>query len=164
MTQPESRKISPSKSLVVQFSRLFGSTSAKASQVARTNAQWKRLLRQVLQELNRYLGCNVDTDEVHRVMLYSGLAAADHSLNDEFFWPGYVEGITRLALVLMGDYPDHRLRRRGSKKKGHYKLDLHRSVHYTRNTAQRFRALVFGYRSKLLKLDVDPEDAYMEFI
>ena len=92
----------------------------------RSSGEWRKTLRAVLHELDCYIAHNVDTDELHRMMLLSGLAGADESLKEENFWPGYAEGITRLALVLLGDYPDHRRRKRGRKEDDHYKLDLHR--------------------------------------
>jgi hypothetical protein len=97
----------------VQLARLFGAASAEAKMKSRSPAQWKRTLRGVLLELFRYLEANVETDDVHWPMLHSGLAAAYESLKGSDFWPGYVEGITRLALILMGDYPDHRKRKEG---------------------------------------------------
>jgi hypothetical protein len=93
----------------VQLSRLFGTGSSEAKLERRSDKQWKRTLLNVLQELDRYLAANVETDEVHRLMLHSGLYAAHVSLEEQDFWPGYAEGITRLALILMGDYPDHPL-------------------------------------------------------
>jgi hypothetical protein len=97
--------------MAVQLGRLFGAASREATNKTRTPAQWKMTLRKVLSELSGYLEANVDTDEVHRGMLRSGLAAAYHSLEEDDFWPGYVEGITRITLVLMGDYPGHQKRR-----------------------------------------------------
>lgn len=78
---------------------------------SRSAEQWKRTLLAVLAELDRYLAANVETDDVHLLMLHSGLYAAHESLRHEDFWPGYVEGITRFAVLLMGDYPDHRRRK-----------------------------------------------------
>jgi hypothetical protein len=69
------------------------------------------------------------------------LAAADESLKDEDFWLGYAEGITRLALVLLGDYPDHRKRKPGRKKDSHYKLNACRSSQWMQAPQQRFGAL-----------------------
>ena len=85
----------------------------------RTPTEWRKTLRLELQELDRYLTENVETDDLHKSMLRLGLDSADKALNEEDFWPGYLEGITRLALLLMGDYPDHRGRKPGRKKSEH---------------------------------------------
>src|ERR1700735_1686761 len=111
----------------VQLARLFGADSACARAGRQSNAQWRRTLLNVLHELDRYLAANVVTDEVHMLMLHSGLYAAHESLKQEAFWPGYTEGIIRVALVLMGDYPDHRRRMKGRKQKTHYSLSRPRS-------------------------------------
>ncbi len=124
-----------------QLSRLFGSTSKLASADARTPAQWRKVLRAVLQEIEGYVAENVDSDEMHKLMLLSGILAADEALNEDDFWPGYVEGITRLMLILLGDYPDHRRRKYGRKKEDHYKLDRLRSVQWVQTPEQRFRTL-----------------------
>ncbi len=65
---------------------------------------------------------NVHSDDIHRLELNAGLYAARMSLETEDFWPGYVEGITRFALTLMGHYPDHHKRKGGRKWEGYYCL------------------------------------------
>ena len=112
----------------VQLARLFGSSSSEATLDKRSVAKWRHTLLNVLSELERYLAENIATDDVHLLMLHSGIDAARASLQTEEFWPGYAEGITRLALLLMGDYPDHRRRKRGRKQEGHYLLSRLRSV------------------------------------
>ena len=106
----------------VHLSRLFGQNSREAKKDNRTPAEWKRTLKKILDELYQYLEENVHTDEMHELMLYSCLYAAHESLKEKDFWPGYLEGITRLSFLLMGDYPDHRHRRGGKKTKNHYSL------------------------------------------
>lgn len=134
--------------MLSQLSRLFGAGSKEARERTRTAATWKRTLRKVLHELDRYVQANVDTDELHSIIIASGLFAADESLKDEDFWPGYAEGLTRVVLALMGDVPDHRKRKGGARSSDHYRLDLHRSLLYHQNSDQRFRTLlaagVFG--------------------
>lgn len=73
---------------------------------------------------------NADTDELHRFIILSGLYAADEALKQDDFWQGYVEGITRALLILLGDYPDHRDRKTGRKDEAHYKLDTMRSAQW----------------------------------
>lgn len=125
----------------VQLARFFGSASPEAKLTMATAADWRRTLRKVLRELDRYLSENVETDAVHRLMLHSGLFAASESLKRHNFWPGYVEGITRLALLLMGDYPDHRKRVRGRRRGEHYQLSRLREVHFNQTPSQKLRTL-----------------------
>ncbi|HKM89547.1 MAG TPA: hypothetical protein VJX29_02945 [Candidatus Acidoferrales bacterium] len=126
----------------VQLARLFGSASPEVTREMKSPEQWRRILQRVLLELDRYLSANVETDAVHRVMLHSGLHAANESLKRQDFWPGYVEGITRLALLLMGDYPDHRKRRRGQRPGERYRLSRLREVHFTQTPAQKLMTLM----------------------
>lgn len=130
------------KSLQNQLARLFGANSKEARKTARIVTGWKSTLRKVLHELDHYVRANVDSDELHSFILATGFAAADESLKEEQFWPGYAEGITRVLLSLLGDYPDHRRRKGGAKSADHYLLNLHRSLHYTQGTEQRFRTLI----------------------
>jgi hypothetical protein len=146
----------------VQLARLFGSSSSEARTEGRSVTQWKRTLRATLRELDRYLDANVETDEIHSRMLYSGLAAAKESLKGENFWPGYAEGLTRLALVLMGDYPDHRKRKGGRKQENHYDLSRQRSVRYAQTSEQKLKTLIAAPPLGI-KLSVDPWDALREF-
>ena len=158
-----SRKSKVPKSFQVQFARLFGSESKLARADELTDKQWQAALRQVLHELDRYVRENVETDAVHLLMLYTGLYAADESLNDDDFWPGYAEGITRALLVLLGDYPDHRRRKGGRKKAEHYSLDLFRDLRYLQNSDQKFRTLVAAFRFGVPQLSKSPLDALSEF-
>src|SRR6266851_5780156 len=96
------------RAVQVQLARLFGADSKKAKQETRTPTQWKAVLREVVRELKNYIRANVDSDDLHVVMIDSGLFAAREALNEADFWPGYAEGITRALLLLLGDYPDHR--------------------------------------------------------
>ena len=77
--------------------------------------------------------------------------------------PGYVEGITRLALVLLGDYPDHRKLRPGRKKDDHYKLSGCRSGHWVQTPEQRFRTLWAAGRVGYPKFSAPPRDVLDEF-
>jgi len=146
----------------IQLSRLFGSDSRKAKAKTRTDAEWRRTLLDILHEIDRYLTANIHTDEVHLMMLHSGLAAADESLKAEDFWPGYAEGITRLALVLMGDYPDHRRRKGGRRRDNHYLLSRRRSVRYIQTWPQKLNTLL---TAPFLGINfrTPPQDALDEF-
>jgi hypothetical protein len=126
----------------VQLARLFGAASSEAMMKRRLPAPWKRSLRGILHELFRYLEANVETDDVHWPMLYSGLAAVYELPKSNDFWPRYVEGITRLALILMGDYPDHRNRGRGRKPEDHYRLSQRKSVQHVQTPNQKLGTLV----------------------
>jgi len=146
----------------VQLSRLFGSESRIASRSERSDAEWKRDLKLVLAEIWDYLDTNIETDIVHRRMIHSGFMAADHALTEEIFWPGYVEGITRILLCLLGDYPDHRKRKTGTKKSGHYRLSKDRSLTFTQTRKQRSHML-FWSAPALLELQSTPLTALHDF-
>jgi len=151
------------RAMQVQLARLFGSNSKKAAVDMQTPAQWRKTLRAVLNEMENYIAANVDTDEFHREMLLSGLVGANEALKQEEFWPGYVEGITRLALILLGDYPDHRRRKPGRKDKDHYKLNLCRSMVWMQTPDQRLRTLVAVGNAGFPKLSAHPLDILREF-
>lgn len=151
------------KSMQVQLSRLFGSSSKEASQELKTTAEWKDLLEKVLNELYNYLEANIETDEMHFLMLCSCLVASHESLKNDNFWPGYVEGIIRLALILMGDYPDHRRRKGGRKKQDHYKLNLMRTLTYVQDPDQRVRTLFAASRAGVPPLSCNIRDVMWEF-
>jgi hypothetical protein len=146
----------------IQIARLFGSESAEARMENRSAAQWRRTLVNVLRELEKYLTANVATDELHLLMLYSGLYAAHESLKQEDFWPGYSEGLTRFALLLMGDYPDHRKRKGGQKKDDHYLLSRGRSVCYIQTWPQKLRTLLAAPLLGI-RFGVPPRGALDEF-
>lgn len=147
----------------VQAARLFGLASRAAHATDRTPSEWKRFLDNNLNELFKYIEANVRTDELHRIMIYSGLAAAHEALKQRDFWPGYSEGITRVAFLLIGDYPDHRRRRPGRKTDSHYDLRQLRSVHYIQDSNQRMRTLFAAKRVGLPRLDADPRRVLSEF-
>jgi hypothetical protein len=142
---------------------LFGSASVETSQVTRTASQWKRTLRKVLHELDHYVTANVDTDELHSLIIASGLFAADESLKTDEFWPGYAEGLTRVILALLGDYPDHRRRKRGAKSSDHYSLQYCRSLQYGQNADQRFRTLLAAGAVGLEGLSQPPREVLDDF-
>jgi len=146
----------------VQLARLFGSGSKQAGQKMRTTTEWRKTLKAVLREIDRYITANVDTDELHRWMLLSGLAAAHQSLDEEDFWPGYAEGITRLALTMLGDYPDRR-QKPGRKKDNHYKLSACRSVQWVQTPEQRFSVLLAVGNVGQPKLSARPREVLDEF-
>ena len=151
------------KSWKVQLSRLFGQNSREAQKDNRTPAEWKRTLKKILDELYQYLEENVHTDEMHTLMLYSCLYAAHESLKEKDFWPGYLEGITRLSLLLMGDYPDHRRRRGGKKTKDHYSLNYMRSVIYTQSMSQKVRTMLAAPEVGLPGFNIDVRSALSLF-
>lgn len=159
----ERLKYDASRATSVQLGRLFGARSKLATGELKTKAQWRRALRCVLLEIEKYLDANVDTDEFHRMCLYSGLVGAGEALKQDDFWPGYVEGITRIALTLLGDYPDHRRRKPGRKDEEHYKLDRERSLNWGQTPEQRFRALMHAGEAGFPKLSRKPLDVLGEF-
>jgi hypothetical protein len=149
--------------LRMQLSRLFGADSKTAKMSPQTPAQWRRTLGAVLNELEEYVAANVDTDEVHQWMLFVTFDAARQALKEEDFWPGYVEAITRIALLMMGDYPDHRRRKKGRKDEGHYKLDGHRTVGWSQNPQQRKLTLYAAKQFGFPRLSGDTIDRLHEF-
>jgi hypothetical protein len=151
------------KAIQVQLSRLFGSESKYATCEKRTPAQWRKTLEAVLGEIENYVAANADTDEFHRFKLFSGLHGAREALKQNDFWPGYVEGITRLALILLGDYPDHRRRKSGRKQDNHYKLDLERTLQWIQTPEQRFRTLIHAGEAGFPQLSARPIDVLHEF-
>jgi hypothetical protein len=151
------------RGMQVQLERLFGAKSSEAKTTTRTPAQWRRTLKKVLQELDRYVAENVDTDDLHHLILLSGLAAADESLKGADFWPGYVEGITRFALTLLGDYPDHRKRKTGRRADDHYNLGRLRSVQWVQSRRQRLNTLLAVGAVGFPELSAKPRDVLNDF-
>jgi hypothetical protein len=93
----------------------------------------------------------------------SGLAGAHESLEEEDFWAGYCEGITRLALSLLGDYPDHRRRKGGRRQDDHYRLDVCRSVKWIQTPEQRLQTLLAAGNAGFPELSAKPRDVLNEF-
>jgi len=147
----------------VHLSRLFGSNSREAQKDNRTPAEWKKTLKKILDELYQYLEENVHTDEMHTLMLYACLYAAHESLKEEDFWPGYLEGITRLSFLLMGDYPDHRRRKGGKKSKKHYRLNYMRSVIHSQSMSQKVRTMLAAPKVGLPGFEIDVRSALSLF-
>jgi hypothetical protein len=146
----------------IQLSRLFGESSAIAKH-GTDDKSLRRTFKFVLREIEQYVDANVDTDELHRIMLQSGLYAANEALKEDDFWVAYVEGITRFALTLLGDYPDQRKRKPGRKNADHYKLDRLRTAGWTQNIEQRFRVLIYVGDLGFPELSRRPWDVLMEF-
>jgi hypothetical protein len=146
-----------------QFARLFGATSQEARSDARAETEWRRILKKLLDELYVYASENVQTDEMHWLMICTAFAAANESLKQEYFWPGFVEGLVRLSVLLLGDYPDHRKRKGGRKREAHYQLNLHRTLHYSQTGIQRVRVLYAAKRLGFPELSTSPTDAMSRF-
>lgn len=106
---------------------------------------------------------NVHTDELHWLMICSSFAAANEALKSDDIWPGYTEGLIRLSLLLMGDYPDHRRRKGGKKKDSHYKLDRLRTVHYLQDPDQRVRTIFASKAAGAPILSVSPQEALAQY-
>ena len=147
----------------VQFGRLFGGQTVFNRNDDMTEAEWKRVLHNILRELEQYLKYNVDTDELHMYMIYTGFLAAEKALNERDFWPPYCEAILRISFLLMGDYPDHRRRQGGRKQEGFYSLQRFRTLRYVQETNQKLSTLLAVTRFGLPKLEKDPREALHEF-
>jgi hypothetical protein len=150
-------------SMQVLLSKLFGATSAKAKSDSLSESTYREYLSKIVDELYLYLDENVQTDELHRLMLLSGLVAAKESLNDENYQAGFIEGLTRFSLVLMGDYPDHRKRKGGRKNSEHYKLNLHRSLNFVQDYEQKFRTILAVGNTGFPELSTNPYVALDRF-
>jgi hypothetical protein len=148
--------------MLVQLQRLFGST-VEATRKTRSDAEWRKLLGRTLEELFRYIEHNVHSDGLHMCMLMTGLRSAQESLQEDDFWPGYAEGVTRVALLLMGDYPDHRKRRGGKKTSDHYDLARLRTLTYHQNSDQRLATLLRAKAVGYPGLSNDPRQALRKF-
>jgi hypothetical protein len=147
----------------VQLSRLFGAGSSEAQKESRTPTEWRRTLRKALEELYRYTRENVETDELHWQMLLSCFVAAHESLKETDFWPGYTEALTRLTLLLLGDYPDHRKRKTGKKAADHYRLSRLRGLNYVQTSDQKLHVLLASEAAGFPELAFAPRAALREF-
>jgi hypothetical protein len=141
---------------------LFGATSAHAN-ATKTSADWKRTLAAILDELWQYIYANVETDEVHMMMLHTGIATAKEALKKKDFWPEYSAGVLRIAFLLLGDVPDHGRYSRGRKRDSHYRLTRHRSIHYLRDGQQALNTLLTAFRFGHPELTTDAREAYRTF-
>ena len=129
-----------------QLARLFGTSRAEAISTSRSTVQWRRTLQAVLTELDRYRRANVRADQFHEISLCAALSSAREALRTEDFWPGYVEGITRFALLLMGDYLDHHSRKTGKRRSDHYDLSRQRTLLYMQDYRQQKRTLFAAWK------------------
>jgi len=151
------------QSMAELLSRLFGEQTREASTTERSTQEWRTILKRIINELELYLQENIRTDEVHVGMLKAMLHFTKESTNDDDLWQAYSAGITKFALALMGDYPDHRRRKTGRKKDGHYKLDRARTVHYIQDDRQRLWTLILAGKYRYPQLSKDPEKVRAEF-
>lgn len=103
-------------------------------------------MRAILRELDRYRRATVRSDQLHELALHLALSSAQDALKTDEFWPGYTEGITRFAFLLMGDYPDHHARKGGKRRSDHYDLRLHRTLFYSQDGPQQKRTLFEAWR------------------
>ena len=147
----------------VMLSRLFGSQSVDARKQTLTDAEWKRILHRIVNELEKYIFQNIDTDELHMYMIWSTLLAAHEALRLSDFWPAYTEATLRMIFLLIGDSPNHKRRKGGRRSDHHYDLKLCRTVRYTQDQDQKLRTLLATGRLGLPKLENDPEVALREF-
>jgi len=150
----------PRKSAIPSlFARLFGEQSPEVVAALRTPGQWRRSLRKVVKELEGYLEANVESDPVHEHFCRLALSEAREVLDEADFWPEFATRLVFLALLLMGDLPDHGRRRGGARRSEHFTLRRHRTLAYFQTAEQRHR-LLYTIRSSLKK---DPRDASFEF-
>jgi hypothetical protein len=151
------------REMQVLISKLFGDSSKVAHFDSLSEAQYKNVLAQIVNELYYYMNENIKTDQLHREMLLSGLYAAKEALKEKDFYLGYIAGILRFSLLLMGEYPDHRKRKRGRKNTEYYKLNLLRSVTFTQDYEQVFRTILAAGNTGFPELSINPRQALDKF-
>ena len=149
-------KIKPKKyqvpiSLQGLLQSMFGWSTKTGSSTHLSDLEFKKVVGQVLNELEKYISENVHTDPSHKDELQRAIKSAQLYFNNEYWWPGVFEGIVRLSLLLMGDLPTHEKYSKGKKDDDYYRLNLHRSVGWIQNSSQRMRMLY--YAERLGKLD-----------
>ncbi|HEY5122605.1 MAG TPA: hypothetical protein VIK14_02600 [Ignavibacteria bacterium] len=121
--------------------KLFGELSEIANKEYKTKSEWRNTLKKILEELNLYLIENIETDEVHIKMLKRSLESSKANISEDFFWPGYLEGILRFSLILLGDLPNHYRRKKGRKSINHYNLKRFRKINYYQDVNQKINLL-----------------------
>lgn len=141
---------------------LFGPTSGIAWREYRTTREWKHLFRKINDELFNYLEMNINSDFLHMRDIEGALLKADKSLEDDFFWLGYIEGLIRLILLLMGDIPLH-LKSTGRKCKDHYLLNQKRTIFYNQNTDQKIHIIYHASRNEKPRLSKKYHSVIMEY-
>lgn len=151
------------REMQVLISKLFGESSKMAHSDSFNTAQCKNTLAKLVDELYFYMNENIKTDRLHREMLLSGLVTAKEALKEEDFYLGYMAGILRFSLLLMGEYPDHRKRKGGRKDSEHYKLNLLRSVTFTQDYEQEFRTVLAAGNTGFPELSINPRQALDKF-
>jgi hypothetical protein len=147
----EQKKYSVPISLQGSLQSMFGWGTKIGSSTHLSDSEFKKVVEKVLNELERYLSKNVQTDPFHQEELQRAIKSAKLYFNDEYWWPGVFEGLVRLSLLLMGDLPTHEKYSKGKKDNDYYRLDLHRSVGWFQNNSQKIRMIY--YAERLGKLD-----------
>lgn len=159
----KSEELKAPESMKVLLSRLFGIDSSIVKNDYKTKNEWKTVLKKIIKELENYIEDNIESDELHKLMFYFTLSSMEESLKEDNFWIGFIEGLTRLTLLLIGDSPNHKRRNSGRKKRDHYKLNLFRSIQYHQNYDQKFRTMFAVSNLRILEIKKDPQEALMEF-
>lgn len=160
-----SSKIEALQSFKNLLLRLFGNTKI-SNNTNKTETQWRNILLKILNELDKYASENIETDELHFLMLQSGLASSHEHIKKEKDLEkallGYIEGIVRFSFSIMGDLPNHSTKKGGRKKKTHYELNRLRELHYAQNSNQKYLTLILAYQGEL-RLKTDPQKAMRDF-
>ncbi len=149
MTKQKLYRLPPSFECLLQS--MFGWGTKIGSSTYLSDSEYKKVIGSILNELEKYLSDNVHTDPNHQEELQKAIKSAQLYFNEEYWWPGVFEGVVRLTLLLMGDFPRHEKYSRGKKDEDFYKLNLHRSVCWIQNSSQRMSMLYDAER--LGKLD-----------
>lgn len=159
------KKISSPESLKNLLLRLFGDTNI-SNHTEKSEKEWRNTFLKILKELDSYLKENIETDELHTLMIHSGLFSAHMHIeeNENFDQAllGYIEGIIRFSLSILGDLPNHSKRKGGRKKADHYELNRLRKLHYSQSSSQKYYTLILAYKGGF-GLGTNPETAMMNF-
>lgn len=160
-----SSKVTAPESLKNLLLRLFGDIKI-SNNTEKTEKEWRDIFLKILNELDNYLRENIETDELHILMIHSGLASAHRHIeeNENFDQAllGYLEGLIRFSLSILGDLPNHSKRKGGRKKDDHYELNRLRKLHYSQSPSQKYYTLILAYKGGF-GLKTNPETAMMNF-
>lgn len=160
-----SSKVTAPESLKNLLLCLFGDIKI-SNKTEKTEKEWRETFLKILKELDQYLKENIETDEFHTLLIHSGLASAhmyiEENKNFDQALLGYIEGIIRFSLSILGDLPNHSKRKGGRKKVNHYELNRLRELHYSQSPSQKYHTLILAYQGGF-DLKTNPEIAMRNF-
>lgn len=127
------------------MSELFGKLQYHGYVGAVSRSTWKKDLLKVAKYIKRAVLLNVETDAIHRKKV---LATCDALLQDlgaastiNAANAAVIEHLIRLVFLLLGNMPDH-WRRRSPYSDSFWKLNGHRTLHYSQSVEQKVATLI----------------------